>query len=230
MKILVVSDEECAALWNECAKERLREFDLIISCGDLKAEYLSFLVSLARCPVLYVHGNHDTGYLRHPPEGCDCIEDKIVEYNGLRIMGLGGCRRYRPGAHQYSDKQMRKRIRKLWFPLWLSHGVDILVTHSPARGLGDGTDPAHIGFDALTEFLDRRHPALMLHGHVHMRYGFEIPRERCYGETRIINASERYVLEMEDKPVSPKRRNTLIWKNGAPKLKELDYESSHSDW
>ena len=60
MRILAVADEECPALWDYYVPGRLKEYDLIISCGDLKAEYLSFLVTMARCPVLYVHGNHDT--------------------------------------------------------------------------------------------------------------------------------------------------------------------------
>ena len=94
MKILVVSDEESPYFWENYIPGRLAEFDLIISCGDLKADYLSFLVTCARCPVLYVHGNHDTGYSRRPPEGCDCIDDKLVEFNGLKILGLGGCRKY----------------------------------------------------------------------------------------------------------------------------------------
>ena len=222
MKILCVSDEECPALWNEYAKERLREYDLIISCGDLKADYLTFLVSLARCPVLYVHGNHDTSYDRRPPEGCDCIDDKIVEYNGLRIMGLGGCKRYHSGAHQYSEREMRRRIRKLWFPLFRSRGVDILVTHSPAEGLGDDQDPAHRGFVSLRAFIERYEPEYMLHGHVHLRYNRNKPRILEHGRTTIINASERYVLEIEDRPVPQNRKNMIVWKNGEPKLPDFE--------
>ena len=60
MKILTISDEECPALWDYYLPGRLDEYDLIISCGDLKSRYLSFLVTMAKCPVLYVHGNHDT--------------------------------------------------------------------------------------------------------------------------------------------------------------------------
>ena len=69
MKILIVSDEECPALWEYYVPGRLKEFDLILSCGDLNAQYLSFLVTMARCPVLYVHGNHDTDYKHNPPCG-----------------------------------------------------------------------------------------------------------------------------------------------------------------
>ena len=218
MRILAVSDEECAALWDHYAPGKLDGYDLILSCGDLKPEYLSFLVTMAKCPVLYVHGNHDTSYLRRPPEGCDCIDDRLVVYNGLRILGLGGCRQYRPGPHQYSEKQMRRRIRKLRYHLWRSGGVDIVVTHAPAKGLGDSDDPAHWGFEALRELLDKYQPKVMLHGHVHLRYGQDPTRERLYGNTTVINATERYVLEMPEASFREKDRNRLIWKNGAPKL------------
>ena len=220
MKILTVSDEECAALWDYYVPGRLDGYDLIISCGDLKAEYLSFLVTMAKCPVLYVHGNHDTGYSRKRPEGCDCIDGKVVVYNGVRILGLGGCRRYHPGAHQYTESQMRRRIRKLRYALWRTKGVDIVVTHAPAKGLGDAEDPAHWGFEALVELLDRYQPEYMLHGHVHMRYGRENVRQRRYGNTTIINASERYAFEIPDKPFPEKHRNQVIWKNGEPRWED----------
>ena len=113
MKILAISDEEIPALWDYYTPGRLDDYDLIISCGDLKADYLSFLVTMAHCPVLYVHGNHDGSYDRFPPEGCDCIDDQIVEYRGLRFLGLGGCRWYHEGPYQYTEVQMRRRIRKL---------------------------------------------------------------------------------------------------------------------
>ena len=218
MKILTISDEESPALWEFCTRDKLKEYDLIISCGDLKADYLSFLVTMARCPLLYVHGNHDTGYSRRPPEGCDCIEDKLVVYNGLRILGLGGCRRYHPGAHQYTEKEMRQRIRKLRFLLWRSKGVDIIVTHAPAKGLGDDEDIAHQGFEALLEFLDKYRPKYMLHGHVHLSYGQNKPRILTYGDTTVINTSGRYVLELPDAPFPEQHRGQLLWKNGEPKL------------
>ena len=171
MKILCVSDEENPALWDYYVPGRLKEYDLIISAGDLKASYLSFLVTMARCPVLYVHGNHDESYSRKPPEGCDCIDDHLIEYGGLRILGLGGCPWYHPGKHQFSEEDMKKRLRKLRFALWRAGGVDIVVTHAPPRGIGDLEDPAHRGFEMLLELLDKYKPKYLLHGHVHLWIG-----------------------------------------------------------
>ena len=198
MKILVLSDEACPALWDYYVPGRLAEYDLIISCGDLKASYLSFIVTMARVPVLYVHGNHDVDYKRNPPEGCDCIEDQLIVYNGLRILGLGGCRQYRPAPHQYTDKEMRKRIRKLRWKLWRHKGVDIVVTHAPPAGVGDDTDIAHRGFDCFLPFLEKYKPKYLLHGHVHINYGTENIRVRQFGDTKVINAYERFVLDTDE--------------------------------
>lgn len=212
MKILFISDEECPALWDFYVPGRLDGIDLIISCGDLRSSYLQFLVTMARCPLLFVAGNHDAHYDREPPSGCDCIDDAIVEYNGVRIMGLGGCRRYHPGKYQYTEQQMRRRIRKLRLPLRRCKGVDIVVTHAPPEGLGDGEDPAHWGFACLRELLEKYHPSYLVHGHVHLRYDASLQRVRDYNGTTLINAFERYVLEIPDRPVRPEHQNQLRWR------------------
>ena len=197
MKILAIADEECDFLWEYYRPGKLKDYDLILSCGDLNSSYLSFLVTVGSAPVLYVHGNHDGGYSQRPPEGCDCIEDRLVIWNGLRILGLGGCRRYRPGPHQYTDREMARRIRKLKLDILMAGGVDIVVTHSPPLGLGDADDAAHIGFESLLHFIDRYKPSYLLHGHVHRSYGTENPRVLHHGDTQIINCCERFVLDVE---------------------------------
>ncbi|MBQ8796586.1 MAG: metallophosphoesterase family protein [Oscillospiraceae bacterium] len=201
MKILTLSDQECPALYDYYVPGRLDGYDLIISCGDLNAKYLSFIVTMARVPVLYVHGNHDTGYSRVPPEGCDCIDDQLIVYKGVRILGLGGCRKYHDGPHQYSEKEMRKRIRRLRWKLWRHKGVDIVVTHAPPEGVGDSDDPAHRGFEALLELIDKYHPRYLLHGHVHLNYGMDQTRVREYNGTKVINTCQRYDLEIPDDEV-----------------------------
>ena len=125
MKILFISDEESKYYWDYYSPDKLEDIDLIISCGDLAPQYLSFLVTLSHVPVLYIHGNHDECYLSTPPEGCVCIDDDLIVYNGIRIMGLGGSMRYRPGTFQFTERQMRRRYAKLKRKLFLKGGVDI---------------------------------------------------------------------------------------------------------
>ena len=191
MKLLLLSDKESEYLWDYYRPGRLKDIDLILSCGDLSSKYLTFLVTMAGRPLLYVHGNHDKTYDQHPPEGCDCVEDRLVTVGGLRILGLGGSIRYSGGPHQYTERQMARRVRRLRYRLWRAGGVDIVLTHSPMLGYGDGEDYAHQGFESLLALVDKYHPQYLIHGHVHANYGCHLPRVLQRGETTIINAYER---------------------------------------
>ena len=200
MKLLLLSDKESEYLWDYYNPGCMRDIDMIISCGDLSSKYLSFLVTMTGKPLLYVHGNHDKTYEQHPPEGCECIEDRLVKIKGLRILGLGGSILYSGGPHQYTETQMARRIRRLRYRLWRSGGVDIVVTHSPMQGYGDGEDYAHQGFESLLNLVDKYRPRYLVHGHVHVNYGFQIPRVLQRNETTVINAYERYVLDLDNPP------------------------------
>lgn len=198
MKILVLADEESKYLWDYFEKSKLEGIDLIISCGDLKPQYLSFLATFAKVPILYVHGNHDGVYDTTPPEGCICIDDDLYVYNGIRILGLGGSQCYNFGSYQYTEKQMQKRIRKLKRKLKKNKGFDILITHAPASGFNDGEDLPHAGFEAFHDLLDTYFPKYFVHGHVHLNYQWNQQRECQYNEhTTVINAYERYTFDYE---------------------------------
>lgn len=198
MKILAISDVESKYLWDYFEKSKLEGIDLIISCGDLDAKYLSFLATFTTAPVLYVHGNHDLKYETKPPEGCLCIEDKIYVHKGVRIMGLGGSMQYIEGRqHQYTEFQMVKRVLKMLPQLLWRRGFDILVTHAPAYEINDGEDLPHRGFKVFRTLMEKVKPKYFLHGHVHMNYGRKHVRFDEYCDTQIINTYERCVFEYE---------------------------------
>lgn len=213
MKILFLSDRESESLWDYYDHKKIAEYDLIVSCGDLKAEYLSFLCTLGNVPVFYVPGNHDSSYEKYPPEGCDLLDDQILTFRGLRIMGLGGSMRYAKGRYQYTEEQMRKRVQKLIKKVKRIGGVDIVVTHAAPAGYGDDTDLAHRGFTCFLDLLREVKPKYLVHGHVHLNYGHNIQRVHQYESTTIINAYERYPLEIDipepltdtNKRLSPKQ-------------------------
>ncbi len=196
MKILVLADTESLYLWDYFEKSKLEGIDLILSCGDLHPHYLSFLATFFQGPVLYVHGNHDDCYEKTPPEGCVCIDGRLYEYEGVRILGLGGSMRYKQGLHQYTQREMNWRIRKLFFRIRRKKGFDILLTHSPAYRINDGEDLPHTGFKGFRYLMERYAPRYFVHGHMHLSYGRSIKRQDVYQNTTIVNAYERYIIEL----------------------------------
>lgn len=198
MRILAVSDVNAAAYYDYYTPGKLDGVDLILACGDLRREYLEFLVTMSHCPLVYVHGNHDDGLDETPPEGCVCADDRLVVVNGLRILGLGGSYRYRDGAHMFTEKEMRGRIRALRFQIMRRRGFDILLTHAPARHINDFDSLSHRGFECFLALLDKYRPRYFIHGHIHMNYGVHIPQKTVRGETTIINAYEYCLFDWED--------------------------------
>ena len=196
MKIMLLADEAAPILWEHLDRRKLEGVELILSCGDLPAAYLEFLTCFTNAPILYIHGNHDGRYQKDPPGGCVCIDNKIYVHNGVRILGLGGCMRYNRGPFQYTERQMRGRIRRLCFSLLRHRGFDILLTHAPAKGVGDDDDLAHRGFAAFLSLMDKYHPKLMVHGHVHASYRFDFKRVREYHGTQVVNAFGYHIIDI----------------------------------
>ena len=198
MRILAVADVPADRFYEYYTEGKLDEFDLILSCGDLRPEYLEFLVTMAHCPLIYVHGNHDDSYGRGP-QGCECADDHIIEYRGIRILGLGGSFKYRDGKYMYTEKQMKSRVRRLWLTIKKHHGFDILLTHAPARGLNDFETVPHRGFGCFNTLMEKYNPQFFIHGHIHRNYDYRIPQICTKGSTTVINAYEYCVFDIEDR-------------------------------
>lgn len=197
MRILVVADEEEAYLWDYYQTRKMEGVDLILSCGDLKPEYLEFLTTVTNLPVLFVRGNHDDIYDERYPNGCIDIDGQLYVYRGLRILGLGGSMRYKPGRNQYTEREMHRRVNKLRRKIRKAGGFDILLTHAAARGYGDREDLCHMGFEVFNDLLEEYKPRYMIHGHIHESYG-NFERETIHpGGTRIINGSRYCYVEIE---------------------------------
>ncbi len=197
MRILTVADEESKLYYDFYRPGRLDGIDLIIACGDLSKSYLEFLVTMAHCPLVYVRGNHDDKLIDTPPEGCECIEDTLYTYKGVRIIGLGGSYRYRKtGGNMYTEKQMSRRIRRLRWKLKRAGGVDIVVTHAPIRGVNDFDSLSHRGFECFRELVDRYSPKLFVHGHIHMSYGVNIPQQTDLNGTTVVNAYDHCIVDI----------------------------------
>jgi Calcineurin-like phosphoesterase len=215
VRVLAVSDEVDDGLAADPGVAAGAE--LILACGDLPFEYLDSLMNALDVPLVFVPGNHDpdlSGYrssragvtlragmpVRPPwPDGAINADGKTVDAAGLRVAGLGGCLRYCGGPNQYTNRQQARRARALrarvrWRTLRDGRGVDVLITHAPPRGVGDGDDPAHRGFTAFPGLVDSLRPTALLHGHVHP-YGAPA-RPGRFRSAVIYNATGWHLLEL----------------------------------
>ena len=93
----------------------------------------------------------------------------------------------RDGTHQYTQREASKLVKRL-------PGADVLICHCPPLGINDDPDdPAHIGFEALREWVDRHRPRYVLHGHTHPLPGRALTR---YGDTQVRWISGAQVLDL----------------------------------
>ena len=199
LRILAVSDVESKFIWEHFDPEVFRGVDLILSCGDLRASYLSYLVTMIPAPLFYVYGNHDTAYDRSPPLGCQCIDGRVTQYRGIRIAGLGGCMGDDPtNPYQFSETRMEKRVKRLQGDLRRERRLDILVTHAPAAGVGDST-AFHQGFRCFHQIYRDNVPTLHLYGHLHRTNHHSAASQQevfQVGATRAVNCTGYRIIEL----------------------------------
>ena len=204
MKILCVSDTVMPQLESAAnLRRRYHDIELVISCGDMPPVYLEFIVSVLNVPLFYVRGNHDEIYTEQPPGGED-LHRRVVRYGGLTFAGLEGSMQYNDGIIQYTEFNMMSMVLRmaphmLFNRLRRGRGADVLVTHSPARGIHDLPDIPHTGFKALLRFMNWYRPRYMLHGHVHTYDRRQTTRTQ-FLDTCIMNINPITVLDID--PVS----------------------------
>ncbi len=197
MKILSVSDKVEQQLLTRTGSGLPAPPDVILACGDLPPEYLSELRDIYNVPLYFVEGNHDIRHHRSPPTGCTNIHARIVTEQGLRIMGFSGCRWYNGGINQYTEPEMKKIVRSLWFKLLQSHKVDIIITHAPPRFIHDKEDPCHKGFKSFTPLIEKQKPAWFIHGHIHTLFNDSTERITLVGETKVLNSYGFFFFDTE---------------------------------
>jgi len=202
MKILTVSDSVEPALFDHFDAERFSGVNLILSCGDLPPEYLSFLVHALDAPLYYVKGNHDIRYSSKPPDGCININAKLIQFQGIKILGLEGSRWYNGGPFQYTERQMRRTIRGLRTAMWFQKGIDIIITHAPPRHIHDAEDRCHRGFKSFRWLIDKYSPEHFIHGHTHANFTDASQRITIVNKTKVINSYGYYLFEIEDREIA----------------------------
>ena len=215
MKILCISDHIDPQVYSPSIKERFSDVDLILSAGDLPLSYLDFIISSLNKPLFFVFGNHHIEEIRHYKKlfneitlqedrdymGCGAVHlgSKVKTEGDFIVAGLGGSMRYNTGKNQYTEFEMFLEVVKLIPRLFLNRiirgrYVDILLTHSPPKGIHDLNDKCHWGFKVFLWFMKNFKPKFLVHGHIHL---YDLCAKRCtkWKDTTVINAYDHYVID-----------------------------------
>ncbi|RPI57815.1 MAG: metallophosphoesterase [Lysobacterales bacterium] len=159
------------------------EADVLIHAGDFtrrgsRAEATGFLDWLAWQPAthkLLIAGNHDlcceqdsAWFANEAAErAVVLLLDSEVVIDGVRFWGSPMTPRFRNMAF---NRERGTEIRAHWDKI--PHGVDVLITHGPPRGIGDRMFlGAHVGCDDLRERVAEIQPAVHVFGHIHEAFG-----------------------------------------------------------
>ncbi len=221
MKVLCIADHVDPLVYSNSIKDRFSDVQFVLAAGDLHLEYYGFIVSSLNVPLCFVFGNHNLERIKDyrrefrnlyslNPEafhhyhsyGATYVGGKTVKIKGLLIAGLGGSMRYNRGDNQFTEVGMflfalRLLPRLLWNRLRYGRYLDILLTHAPPRHIHDKEDPCHRGFRFFRLFMDIFKPRYLIHGHVHL-YDINARRETMYNKTRVINAYDHVLLDIEE--------------------------------
>lgn len=210
MRTLVVSDKVEPVLYSGAVCERVGDIDLILSCGDLPFYYIEFLVSMLNKPCYYVFGNHgrEVEYQggawnrKTEPQGATNLHLRTYQEGPLLLAGLEGSIRYNNAPrYQYTDSEMWRNVAHLvpqliYNRLRYGRWLDVLVAHSPPKGIHDEKDRAHQGFKSFLAFMRWFRPRYLLHGHIHL-YRQNTVTRTLYHDTEVVNVYPYRILDLE---------------------------------
>ncbi|WP_167648371.1 metallophosphoesterase family protein [Mameliella alba] len=187
MRVLAFSDLHLSRRHARALVEASGEADLVIGAGDFchVREGLDEAMSLLEgvpAPMVVVPGNSETvEELRAAAlPGTIVLHGDGVEVEGLRLFGLGGGIPVTPfgdWSFDLTENQAAEMLDRCT-------GADLLITHSPPKGIADVTSRGvSVGSTAIRDAIARLQPALAVCGHVHDCWG----QEGRIGDSRVVN-------------------------------------------
>lgn len=216
MRVLAVSDKVEPILYSPAVTGRVGQVDMVVACGDLPFYYIEYLMTMLGKPTYFVYGNHgrevqftsgkgDEWNRSSAPLGAQDLHRRTTKEGDLLLAGLEGSMRYNSGAGaQYTDPEMWRNVYRL-APLLLANRIrygrylDVLVAHSPPRGIHDKSDLPHTGFTSFLAFMRWFKPRYLLHGHIHIYRRDEVTESR-YFDTDVINVYPYRILDLQPGP------------------------------
>ncbi len=205
IRLLAVSDTLDKALEEQRNRQAMGPIDLILGCGDLDCEELSFIADGFDAPLIYVYGNHDA---EQRWKACKATVPEAMASGavhreaGIAIAGLTWPGSRGAGASR-SERQAWSQALTL-ATRRLGHDDPLIVlSHVPPLGLGDiPGNGYHRGFRGYLWLMRRLSPRLWLHGHTPLA-GVSTWHVQD-GATTLVNATGAVVIELYPVGAAPR--------------------------
>ena len=187
MNILAFSDLHHSKTKAEALISLSQEADLVIGAGDFcnMREGLNDAMRMLDgigCPMVIVPGNAESAKeLRNATRaGTIVLHGEGTEFGDLRLFGLGygvPVTPFGPWSCDLDEAAADAMLQRC-------QSADILVTHSPPKGVADATSNGlSVGSASIRDAIERVQPRLALCGHIHDSWG----RSGQIGKTRVCN-------------------------------------------
>lgn len=136
------------------------KYDVCLLLGDINSEYLNIIKKYVKNNIFGVLGNHDEfGILESA--NIENIHNKVVEINGIKIIGFQGSSKYKKGNHPlYTQEESIDVGKKM-------QEADILISHDSPYFLYK-RDPAHCGLKGITKYIYKNRISINIHGYQHI--------------------------------------------------------------
>ena len=164
ISLLVIADTH-GTLDEDKFKQYLenKQYDICIMLGDHYNRDIDIILRYVDKSKIYgIKGNHDYDYLSD--YSIPNINGKIIEINGVKILGMEGSFKYKP-----VDFPSFTQEESITF-LENKPKVDILVTHDKKFDYEKLKDPAHQGLIGITNYVFKNKIPVHIHGHIHEPY------------------------------------------------------------
>jgi len=186
VKVLAFSDLHLDSAARNVILAAAETADLVIGAGDFATHrqglgpFMAGFAPIAQKAV-FVAGNNETVDELRAATSVRVLHGEAIEVAGLRIAGLGGAVPPLPplpwGSFDLTEEDAGRLLSNV-------DGADILVSHSPPKGVCDQhAKLGAIGSGAVLAAAQRWAPRYLLCGHVHDAWG---ARGRI-GETEVMN-------------------------------------------
>jgi len=192
MKILVSSDIHGNVDLLAQLKQKAKDVDLVLYCGDiakspasaekqkLDLDNLLAVLDEIECPCRFIRGNCDnfetqSEYYLNKEETIGGI--RIIPFEDILTTPFGTFR-------EVSEEKIAENLNKI------NGNNAIILAHQPPKGAGDKIALGmHVGSKSVTQWIEKEKPLYWLCGHIHEANG-----EYKIGETKVINASGQFII------------------------------------